>query len=343
MLTDTLLKLLNHESLTQAEAEAVMNQIMSGDATPAQIGAYLVALRMKGETVDEITGSTRAMRAHAVRVTPADSIAPLLDIVGTGGDGSHSFNISTTAAFVIAATGRRVAKHGNRAASSKCGSADVLEAAGVSMDLTPEQVAACIDTIGIGFMFAPRFHPAMKHAIGPRRELKQRTIFNILGPLTNPAGATHQLTGVYDPALTEPLARVLGELGSKAAMVIHSHDGLDELTTTGPNRVSQLQPDGSVHSFDLHPEELGLGNSNQERMTGGSAEENLELMRGVLGGKMGGVRKDTVLLNAAATIATENGDMRTALQEARAALESGTALKKLEALVDSSQQLSAHQ
>ena len=343
MLTKLLPKLLNHEILTRAEAEAVMNQIMAGEASPAQIGAYLVALRMKGETVDEITGSTRAMRAHAVRVTPSDSSTPLLDIVGTGGDGSHSFNISTTAAFVIAATGRRVAKHGNRAASSKCGSADVLEAAGVSMDLNPEQVAACIDTIGIGFMFAPRFHPAMKHAIGPRRELKQRTIFNILGPLTNPAGATHQLTGVYDPELTEPIARVLGELGSTAAMVIHSHDGMDELTTAGPNRVSQLLPDGSVHSFKLHPQDFGLRDGNQEHMTGGSAEENLELMLGLLNGKIDDVRKDTVLLNAAAAISTENGDIATAMQEARSAVESGAALQKLEALVESSQQLVTQQ
>lgn len=339
LLIEILPKLLDYKDLSQTEAESVMNQIMSGEATSAQIGAYLVALRMKGETVDEITGSARSMRAHAVMVKPSVSSLPLLDIVGTGGDGSHSFNISTTAAFVIAATGRRVAKHGNRAASSKCGSADVLEAAGVSMDMNPVQVATCINTIGIGFMFAPRFHPAMKHAIGPRRELKQRTIFNILGPLTNPAGATHQLTGVYDPELTEPLARVLGELGSKGAMVIHSHDGLDELTTTGPNRVSQLLPDGSVNSFELHPREMGFHNSSQEKMTGGSAEDNLKLMQGLLSGKIEGIRKDTVLLNAAAAIATESGDIAAALKESRAALESGAGLQKLEALVETSQHL----
>ena len=337
MLTDILPKLMSNKSLTQFEAEGAMNQIMSGNATPAQIGAYLVALRMKGETVDEIIGSARAMRAHAVKVTPSDSSAPLLDIVGPGGDGAHSFNISTTAALVVAGTGRRVAKHGNRAASSKCGSADVLEAAGVSMDLTPDQVARCIDTVGIGFMFAPRFHPAMKHAIGPRRELKQRTIFNILGPLTNPAGATHQLTGVYDPHLTETLACVLGELGSKAAMVIHSQDGLDELTTSGPNRVSQLLPDGSVHSFELNPHDLGLSNSDQAKMTGGSAKDNVNIMFDILTGKIDDVRKDAVLLNSAAAIATENGDLNIAMQEARTALENGAALQKLEALVESSQ------
>ncbi len=341
MITSTLPKLFNHESLSQTEAEAVMNQIMSGDATPVQIGAYLVALRMKGETIDEITGSARAMRAHAVRVTLSDSTGELIDIVGTGGDGSHSFNISTTAALVIAASGHRVAKHGNRAASSKCGSADVLEAAGVSLELTPAQVATCIEDIGIGFMFAPHFHPAMKHAIGPRRELNQRTIFNILGPLTNPAGATHQLTAVYDPRLTEPLARVLGELGGRAAMVIHSHDGLDELTTTGPNRISHLRPDGSVNTFELHPQELGLQNTKQEPMTGGSVERNLEMMLSLLSGKTGGVRTDTVLLNAAAAMATEDGDIATALGEARAALESGTALRKLEELVETSQKMAA--
>ena len=196
MIVSALPKLINHEDLSQSEAEIVMNQIMSGDATPAEIGAYLIALRMKGETVDEITGSARAMRAHSLKVILPEYNEDILDIVGTGGDGSNSFNISTAAAFVIAATGRKVAKHGNRAASSKCGSADVLEAAGVALELGPEQVAKCIEKVGIGFMFAPIYHPAMKHAIVPRRELKQRTIFNILGPLTNPAGATRQLTGV---------------------------------------------------------------------------------------------------------------------------------------------------
>ncbi len=333
-------KLLNREDLTQTEAESVMNQIMSGAATPAQIGGYLIALRMKGETVDEITGSARAMRKHATPVTPNINGAPLIDTAGTGGDGSHSFNISTTAAFVIAGTGRKVAKHGNRAASSRCGSADVLEALGVSLDLTPAQVATCIEEVGIGFMFAPRFHPAMKHAIGPRRELKQRTIFNLLGPLTNPAGATHQLIGVYDPDLTEPLAKVLGELGGRAAMVVHGHGGLDELTITGPNRVSHLRIDGSVETFELDPTDLGLKyTAHNESVLGGTPQENAEIMRGLLSGSLNSTRKDTVLLNAAAALATETGDLNTALAEAHHSLESGKALDKLEMLVEVSQLL----
>ena len=275
MIISALPKLINREDLSQSEAEIVMNQIMSGDATPAQIGAYLIALRMKGETVDEITGSARAMRTHSLKVTLPENNEDILDIVGTGGDGSNSFNISTAAAFVIAATGRKVAKHGNRAASSKCGSADVLEAAGVALELGPEQVAKCIEKVGIGFMFAPIYHPAMKHAIVPRQELKQRTIFNILGPLTNPAGATHQLTGVYDAELTEPIAQVLGELGCKSAMVIHSHDGLDELTTSGPNRISHLRTDGTVHTFELEAKDLGIDSKQPESMTGGSIDKNL--------------------------------------------------------------------
>jgi anthranilate phosphoribosyltransferase len=341
MIVSALPKLISRENLSQAEAETVMNQIMSGDATPAQIGAYLIALRMKGETVDEITGSARAMRAHSLKVILPGSNEDLLDIVGTGGDGSNSFNISTAAAFVIAATGRKVAKHGNRAASSKCGSADVLEAAGVTLELGPEQVAKCIEKVGIGFMFAPIFHPAMKHAIVPRRELKQRTIFNILGPLTNPAGATHQLTGVYDAELTEPIAHVLGELGCKSAMVIHSHDGLDELTTVGPNRISHLRKDGTVHTFELEAKDLGIENKQPESMTGGSIDKNLEMLRNILEGKSEGSQTDTVLLNAAAAMATEEGDIDTKLVEARTTLRSGAALRILNDLVQISQELAS--
>jgi anthranilate phosphoribosyltransferase len=341
MIVSALPKLISRENLSRAEAETVMNQIMSGDATPAQIGAYLIALRMKGETVDEITGSARAMRAHSLKVILPGSNEDLLDIVGTGGDGSNSFNISTAAAFVIAATGRKVAKHGNRAASSKCGSADVLEAAGVTLELGPEQVAKCIEKVGIGFMFAPIFHPAMKHAIVPRRELKQRTIFNILGPLTNPAGATHQLTGVYDAELTEPIAHVLGELGCKSAMVIHSHDGLDELTTVGPNRISHLRKDGTVHTFELEAKDLGIENKQPESMTGGSIDKNLEMLRNILEGKSEGSQTDTVLLNAAAAMATEEGDIATKLVEARTALSSGAALIILNDLVRISQELAS--
>ena len=231
-------KLIDNQHLTEAEAEAAMRIIMTGEATPAQIGGYLVALRMKGETVAEITGSARAMRAHAAKLTVTLEGA-VLDTAGTGGDGAHTFNISTAAAFVIAGAGRKVAKHGNRAASSQCGSADVLAALGVNLDLTPEQVGRCIEEVGIGFLFAPKFHPAMKHAVGPRRELGQRTIFNVLGPLTNPASATHQMIGVYDPALTDP-GRGAGLFGRAGRFVVHGHGGLDELTTSGPNRIGHL-------------------------------------------------------------------------------------------------------
>jgi len=342
MITEVLHKLLSHEDLTEHEAEVVMSQIMSGEATPAQIGAYLIALRMKGETVNEITGSARAMRAHVTHVSPSTSSETLIDTAGTGGDGLHTFNISTTAAFIVAGTGRKVAKHGNRASSSQCGSADVLSAAGVSLDLSPEQVATCINDVGIGFLFAPNFHPSMRHAIGPRRELKQRTIFNLLGPLTNPAGATHQLIGVYDPALTEPMARVLGQLGGQAAMVVHGHGGLDELTASGPNRVSQLLPDGSVHTYELDPRQYGfIVKAEDAALRGGTPDKNARIMRGVLQGEPNKARSDTVLLNAAAAIATATDGMETALEEARQALSSGAALAKLDTLIATSQRLAA--
>lgn len=342
MLKPYLAKLIQRQNLSTEESEQAMRVIMSGQATPAQIGAYLVALRMKGETVDEIAGSARAMRAVAAPVVLPVNGAPLLDTAGTGGDGKHTFNISTAAAFVIAGTGRRVAKHGNRAASSKCGSADVLAALGVNLDLTPEQVGQCIEALGIGFLFAPKFHPAMKYAIGPRRELGQRTIFNLLGPLTNPAGATHQLIGVYDPALTEPLARVLGELGGRAAMVVHGYGGLDELTTAGPNRVSHLR-DGQVASYELEPGEFGLQPAGHEDLLGGDPPQNARLLRDLLAGKDRSPRRDVVLLNAAAALAAESGDLPAGLQSARESLDSGAALDKLEALVVYSTEIGAAQ
>jgi anthranilate synthase/phosphoribosyltransferase len=342
MLKPYISKVLQGRDLSVEEAEAAMNVIMTGQATQAQIGGYLIGLRMKGETVEEITGSARAMRSQASRVDlPLDGIA-VFDTAGTGGDGSHSFNVSTAAAFVIAGTGRKVAKHGNRGASSQCGSADVLGALGVNLDLTPQQVAACIEEAGIGFMFAPKFHPAMKHVGGPRRELGQRTIFNLLGPLTNPAGATHQLIGVYDPALTAPLAEVLGALGSQAAYVIHGHGGLDELTTSGPNRVSELR-DGAVRTYDLDPAQYGLRPATSADLHGGDPAENAIRMRAVLSGKDQGPCKDVVLLNAAAALATETGDFGKALDEARTSLESGAALAKLDALVAASQKFAAVQ
>ena len=332
MITEAIAKTIRREDLTQAEAEAAMLDIMTGHATPAQIGAYLIALRMKGETVDEITGSARAMRANAVPV-PVKKAGTLYDTAGTGGDGKHTFNISTAAAIVIAGAGRKVAKHGNRAASSQCGSADVLGVLGVNLDLTPEQVGQAIDEVGIGFLFAPKFHPAMKHAMGPRQELGQRTIFNVLGPLTNPAGADVQIIGVFDPDLTQPLAQVLGELGSRAAFVVHGYGGMDELNTLGPNRVSHLK-DGKIMTMTLDPEMLNLPRGDMAELVGGTPEDNAKILCGVLSGSLNGTRKNAVLLNAAAALAAESGDLREGFAWAKESLESGAALKKLDKLVE---------
>ena len=340
MLKPYLAKVGAGQHLSAAEAQAAMEIIMTGGATPAQIGGYLMALRVKGETVAEITGSARAMREQASAVHVPPNGHPLLDTAGTGGDGAHTFNISTTAAFVIAGAGRQVAKHGNRAASSRCGSADVLAALGVSLDLTAEQVALCIERVGIGFMFAPRFHPAMKHAIGPRRELGQRTIFNLLGPLTNPAGVGHQLIGVYDPALTRTLAEVLGELGGKAAFVVHGHGGLDELTTGGPNTVSYLRG-GRVETFKLDACDLGLRRAERDELGGGEPAENARMLRALLAGHDRSARRDVVLLNAAAALALEDGDLGGALRKARESLDSGAALRKLDGLAALSHALAA--
>lgn len=336
MLKPYLTKLLDRQDLNLKEAEAAMEIIMTGQATPAQIGGYLVAMRMKGETIEEIAGSARAMRAQANPIPLADPSETLVDTAGTGGDGKHTFNISTAAAFVIAGAGRKVAKHGNRAASSRCGSADVLAAMGVNLDLAAEEVATCIETVGIGFLFAPKFHPAMKHAIGPRRELGARTIFNLLGPLTNPAGATHQLIGVYDPSLTYPLAVVLGELGGRAAFVIHGYGGLDELTTDGPNRVSHLK-NGKVTSFELDPFQFGLRRASSDLLHGGDPAQNARMLRELLSGEDQTPRRDVVLLNAAAALAAESGDFEAGLAEAGQALENGAALEKLDALIAFSQ------
>jgi len=327
------------QDLSEAQAEAVMGQIMAGEATPAQIGAFLAALRMKGETVEEITGCARAMRRSAIPVRPQRQ--DLVDTCGTGGDETGTFNISTTTAFVVAGTGLGVAKHGNRSVSSRCGSADLLEALGVNLELSPEQVAQCIDEVGIGFLFAPRLHPAMKYAIGPRREMGVRTIFNILGPLTNPALTQRQLMGVYDPGLTNVLAQVLGGLGAQAALVVHGADGLDELSTTGTNRLSHLQ-EGVVKDFQMDPAELGLPRARLEDLQGGTAEENVAITRAVLSGKEG-PQRDVVLLNAAAAL--QVGGRAEGLEEglelAAEAIDSGAALGKVEALVALSQALGA--
>lgn len=342
MLKPYLAKLIQFQNLTTEEAEAAMGIIMSGEASPVQIGAYLVGLRMKGETIDEIVGSARAMRAHANHVPYQANGENVVDTAGTGGDGAHTFNISTTAAFVIAGAGRKVAKHGNRAASSQCGSADVLEALGVNLDLTPEQVAACIRQVGIGFMFAPKFHPASRYALPIRREIGQRTIFNVLGPLTNPAGANHQLIGVYDPKLTQPLAEVLGELGGQAAFVVHGYGGLDELTTAGPNRVSHLIG-GKVETFELDSISLGLRQAGPGDLKGGAPAQNAAILRDLLSGKDTSPRRDVVLLNSAAALAVESGDFKAALHEAEASLDSGGALARLDSLVALSQSLAVSQ
>jgi anthranilate synthase/phosphoribosyltransferase len=332
-------KVLTGQSLAFDEAEEVMSQIMAGEATPAQIGAYLIALRIKGETVAEITGSARAMRRAAVRVTPQTPPEQLVDVVGTGGDGAGTFNISTTAAFVVAGAGQKVAKHGNRAASSKCGSADVLAALGANLELTADQVAAAIDEVGIGFMFAVKHHPAMKHAIGPRRELGVRTVFNVLGPLTNPAGAKTMCMGVFDGRLTEPLAQVLAELGCTSALVFHGHGGLDELTTTGPNRVSRLH-NGQVSTGTLEPAELGFARANPADLTGGDAGENAEITRAILAGRERGPKRDVVVLNAAAALAATGkaADLRVGAALAAESIDSGAAQAVLARFVEFTQQ-----
>ena len=296
------------------------------------LGKDLTALRLKGETVEEIAGCVRAMRANAIPVRPHASL--LVDTAGTGGDGAHTYNISTAAAFVIAGAGLAVAKHGNRAVSSKAGSADVLMALGVNINLTPVQAAASIDTVGIGFLFAPNLHPAMKHAIGPRRELGIRTVFNILGPLSNPAGASVQLVGVYDPALTGIMASVLQALGGKAAFVVHGAGGLDELNTLGPNKVSQYDADGMRH-YELDPLELGLPRAVLADLRGGTPEENAGILRQVLGGEQG-ARRDTVLLNAAAALVAGGlaADLREGLRLGAEAIDSGRATRKLDELVE---------
>lgn len=324
-------RLVEGQSLTEFEANEVMEQIMTGRATPAQIGGFLIALRQKGETVAEVTGFARAMRNNALSI---HSHHPLVvDTCGTGGDGRCTFNISTAAALVVAGAGLPVAKHGNRSVSSKCGSADVLGELGLCLDLSHEKVAACIDEVGIGFLFAPSFHPAMKHAVGPRREMGVRTVFNILGPLTNPAGAQVQVLGVYDGTLTEMMAQVLGALGSQGAFVVHGADGLDELSTTGPNRVTRLQ-NGRTRTYSLDPQDLGLPRATLDDLKGGDARENATLVRDVLDGEPG-PRRDVVLLNAAACLVAAEvaDDLPHGLALAAESIDSGAARSKLDALV----------
>ncbi len=322
-------------NLSSAEMTDVMRMIMTGEATPAQIGGFLVGLRMKGETIDEIAAAAQVMRSLATKVSV--QVDHLVDTCGTGGDASSTFNISTSSALVVAAAGGHVAKHGNRSITSKSGSADVLEAAGVNLELTPEQVTQCIKEVGVGFMFAPRHHGAMKHAIGPRREMGVRTIFNILGPLTNPANAPNQVLGVFSDQLLEPLAQVLQKLGSRHVMVVHSEDGMDEISISAPTHVAELK-NGKVTRFVIKPEDFGFARGNLKELMVDSAVQSLGMMRLVFDGHTGPAR-DIVVLNAGAAIYVAGlaKDMATGVQQAQAAIDSGAAAKKLNALVKLSQ------
>jgi len=336
MIKEAIQALISGRSLTVEQAASVMEEIMEAEVTPAQFGAFVTALRIKGETVNEITGFARTMRAKAIRVMTAH---PAIDVVGTGGDNSNTFNISTAAAFVAAGAGLKVAKHGNRAASSQCGSADVLEAMGVRINLNAEQVQRCLEEVGIGFMFAPAFHPAMKYAAAPRREIGIPTVFNILGPLTNPADVKAQVLGVADGSLVEKLALVLRSLGCHHALVVHGEDGLDEITITGKTQICELK-DGCTKSYSISPEDFGLPRASLDSLRGGTANENATLLRKILASAQG-PQRDVVLMNAAAALVA--GDRASLLEQgidlAQEVLDSGRALAKLEQLIEFSQSL----
>ena len=333
---EAIAKVIEGKDLSRGEMTDAMNQIMSGEATDAQIGAFLIALRVKGECVDEIAGAASVMREKATPIVTKHDV--IVDTCGTGGDHSGTFNISTTAAFVAAGAGLCVAKHGNRAATSQSGSADVLGALGVNIEASPETVSRCLDDVGIGFLFAISLHGAMKYAIGPRREIGARTIFNALGPLSNPASAKRQVVGVYSAALTETLAGVLGTLGAEHAFVVHGSDGLDEMTLTGPTRVSELK-NGSVSTYDVSPGDFGLAQAPADALKGGDADYNAEITRSILNGEEG-PRRDIVLLNAAAAIVAGDKarDLNEGVQVAAEVIDSGKALEKLEGLVAASRE-----
>jgi anthranilate phosphoribosyltransferase len=331
MIDSAIATLVDGRDLLGEEAHAAMMQVMGGQATPAQIAGFLIALRMKGETVEEITGCARAMRAHVTPALPQHET--LVDTAGTGGDGAHTFNISTSAALVAAAAGAFVAKHGNRAVSSRSGSADVLEALGVRIDLTPEDVAACIDEVGFGFMFAQAHHPAMRHAGPVRRELGVRTVFNLLGPLTNPAGARRQVVGVYARDLVEPIAQALAALGCEHALVAHGAGGLDELTPTGENLVAEVR-DGEVTISTVDPREFGAGPGVPADLGGGDAADNAAIVRTVFDGETG-PRRDAVILNAGAAlyVAGVSDSLEQGVYAARDAIDDGRATATLDRLI----------
>jgi anthranilate phosphoribosyltransferase len=331
MIKDAIAKLADRSSLTEQEAESVMLEIIDGGATPAQIAAYLMGLRLKGETVEEIAGSVRAMRAKAVRIAVGDPL--VVDTCGTGGDGAQTFNISTATALVVAGAGLTVAKHGNRSVSSKSGSADVLLALGVKIDASTERVADCINEVGIGFLFAPLYHGAMKHCAGPRQDMGIRTMLNLLGPLTNPAGATIQVLGVYESRLAALLGNVLMHLGSQHCFVVHGMDGLDEITLTGKTQISEAKG-GILSNYLLDPEEFGLTRVSAKQLAGGTPQENAVITRDMLQGRKG-PRRDIVCLNAAPALVA--GRKASNLQEgfilAGQAIDSGAAAEKLDRLI----------
>jgi anthranilate phosphoribosyltransferase len=340
VIQNALARLLNGESLTREETRDVMGTIMAGEATPAQIGGFLVALRLKGETADEIAGAAEAMRAHVIAVRPART--DLVDTAGTGGDGANTFNISTAAALVAASAGAGVAKHGNRAVSSASGSADVLEELGFQLELPAERIAQSIDELGFGFMFAQLHHPAMRHAAPVRRELAARTVFNVLGPLTNPAGARAQIVGVYSPALVPVIADVLAKLGAHRAFVVHGAGGIDELSPAGPNLVCEVV-DGAVHRREIDPLDLDVPRCDPAELHGGTPAENARTIEEIFAGRVAGGRRSAVLLNAAGAIAAAGhaSDLAEGLEAAREALDSGAAAERLAQLAAFSQAVAA--
>ena len=330
MFKQFLSKIIKRQNLTESEMSDMMNLVLTGQASEAQIGAMMAALATKGETFEELAGAARAMRRNARRIQALGS--PVVDTCGTGGDGVGSFNISTTTAFVVAGCGVTVAKHGNRSVSSKCGSADVLEVLGVKLDTDPEIVEEAVQSIGIGFLFAPLYHSAMKYAAKPRQELGVRSIFNMLGPLTNPASANCQLLGVFAPELTEMFAQALKLLGAQSAMVVHGHDGLDEISVCAPTRVSELKA-GAIRTYDIQPEHYFGGLAEPDQMAGGNPERNAAITRAILAGETG-PRRNVVLINAGAALlaAGKAADLKAGIALAAAAIDQGKALEKLEAL-----------
>lgn len=336
-LSSAISTVMGHKDLSPEQMKSVMTTIMNGQATPAQIGGFLIGLRMKGETVEEIAAAAQVMRDLATPVTI--SAAPLVDTCGTGGDASGSFNISTASAFVVAAAGAKVAKHGNRSISSKSGSADVLEAAGVKLDITPQQVTDCVDQLGVGFMFAPRHHSAMKHAIGPRKEMGVRTIFNVLGPLTNPAGATCQVLGVFDKQWLKPLAEVLARLGSQHVVVVHSEDGMDEISVSAATDIAELK-NGKITMYKVTPEQFGMQLGSLSDIAASDAQESLAVIHSVFENKASSAR-DIVALNAGAAIYVAGlaESLERGVQQALEVLASGGAKDKLQELIDYTQKL----